>query len=189
MIKYEKTEMGLVVETPYNASFVSELKSCIAGCRWDRDTHKWIVPESGEETLKNLLVKYFGWRPGTTGVTIVIRAKKELSAKTSSVYFHGIPIARATGRDFEARVCDNVALLEGKISSGGSVKNWYTVIHAGTKFRVEQVPDGFVSDDDWEIVETITTDKMAALLEKKTRLENRIAEINAQLAELMAKKA
>lgn len=182
MIGYQKSESGLVVETPYNAEFVSALKSSVSGCKWDKDARKWIVPASGEETLKNLLAKHFGYRPGASGVTVIIQAKAELHEYGNSVSFHGIPIARATGRDSGARVCENVCLLEGKITSGGSVKNWQTVIRAGAKFRVDQVPEGLVGNDDWEVVEVVAGDKKAALLAEKAQLEKRLAEIDAALA-------
>ena len=182
MIGYQKSESGLVVEAPYNADFVSALKSSVSGCKWDKDARKWLVPVAGEETLKNLLAKFFGYRPGVAGVTMIIQAKHEIVAHCGSVYFHGIPVARATGRDSGARVCENVSLLEGKIASGGSVKNWQTIVRAGAKFRIDKVPEGLEGDDDWEVVEVVAGDKKAALLAEKAQLEKRLAEIDAALA-------
>ena len=51
--------------------------------------------------------------------------------------FLGYTIAKSTGRDSGATLGEDVYQVEGKISSGGSIKNWYTVIKEGSKFRLE----------------------------------------------------
>lgn len=54
-------------------------------------------------------------------------------------YFMGYTVARAYGRDSGAKLGDNVSMLKGGISSGGSMNNWKTYIDEDSVFRL-QVP-------------------------------------------------
>ena len=66
----------------------------------------------------------------------------------------GKTVARAVDRDSGAKVGYDVALLSGHIDSGGSRKNWKTIVEEGSTFKLLNVLPGLVDDydpDEWEI--------------------------------------
>lgn len=53
----------------------------------------------------------------------------------------GRVLASAVGRDSGAKLGDGVRLRDGRVRSGGSIKNWLTVIDEGTELVVHDVPE------------------------------------------------
>lgn len=81
-------------------------------------------------------------------------------------------------------------MLSGKVRSGGSAKNWDTIIEGGTRLRIKDVPRPIAERAGWTIIapnapETIA--KIAAidresLTAERGRLVARIAEIDDLLS-------
>jgi hypothetical protein len=171
----------IIVKTPYNAEFVADLKATTSSRKWDGANKTWIVKKDERSAVEKLIQKHFGVS-GTESrtKTLIIRAKKEIFEYCKSISVSGIPIARATGRDSGARVCDGVTLLEGHIGSGGSVKNWKTEVDADSVLKITVPLDFTLSDPDWEEI-TENDSKKADLLKEKAKLEKRLAEIEESL--------
>jgi hypothetical protein len=174
----------LIVNTPYNADFVAALKATTSSRKWDGASKTWVVNVEERSAVEKLIRTHFGVSGTETETKIIIvKSRNEISGHCDSIRVGGIPIARATGRDSGARVCDGVTLLEGNIGSGGSVKNWRTEIDAGSVFRMTVPLDFAFADPDWEEL-TETASKKADLLKEKAKLEKRLAEIKQNLQTL-----
>lgn len=185
--RYEIKNLGngsVAVFTPYNATFVGRIKK-LSGARWNAGMKAWTVSEAAEEASREIMREVYGRddRPTET-VTVRIRAKEEYSLWHEPVILWGKTLSSASGRDSGARSGDSVSLVVGKISSGGSVKNWRSVVNEGAEFILENVPATSIADvPEW--VEVISVQKngidIEALHEERARLMARIAEIDALL--------
>lgn len=84
---------------------------------------------------------------------------------------------------------EDVAFISGGVSSGGSVKNWESVVEAGSVAIVSNVNKNIFEKEkteDCEIsVEIVKNEKpvRSKLLEEKKRLMSRVREINKLLKE------
>lgn len=184
-IKTEKCTDGTVnIYTPYNRDFVARIKG-IGRARWDAAQKCWNIPEAGLETARNIMQDVYGETDlPDAGQMVTIRVKfgdRYTSECRCGVSAFGRTLARAWGRDSGAKVGDDVIMETGSVTSGGSAKNWYTAIAAGTTFRL-QVPEGIYQRDkglwDTEIIEATEADTRTALLAEREKLMARLAEIN-----------
>ena len=135
----------------YNYDLVDECKNL--GGKWDSEEKCWIFSDIVEDKVEELDELY-----NSKLIPIEIIANSydydnepdNISEHTSHVYFLGYPIAKAYGRDSGAVLGDNVSCIQGKIWSGGSMKNWRTYIEAGAVFRLkvpEKLLDIYLHDD------------------------------------------
>lgn len=143
----EIKDEGIVTLThKYNVKLVEECRNL--GGKWDVDTKSWFFTKIVEDKVEELDYLY-----NTNIVDIEIKSLEEIFASQKSINFMGYPLAKATGRDSGAIVCDHVSLISGKISSSGSVKNWGTELTEGTIFRLKiskNLIENFKSDK-WEL--------------------------------------
>lgn len=190
-LEISKNNGKLRVVSPYNACFISKAKKL--GGKWDEGA--WVFDVLAEEPLKSALLECYGTDGSQEpNVALKIKAKKELDEWHDSVSFGGIPVARAWGRDSGAKVCEDVIMVSGKITSGGSVKNWRTYVSEGSEFILTSVPKSILDKkdlwaDDWEAEEYSQGPKepdRKALEEELARLEARIAEIKQELEAMNA---
>lgn len=178
------------VYTPYNREFVEKIKT-IGGRKWDATEKCWTVPESEVETVRKHMMDVFGETDQPIAgekVTVKITFNREgASDYREGIYLFGKPIIRAFGRDSGARVCDDVTLIEGKVTSGGSSKNWYTLAAEGTVLKVRNVPKAALEmiegyDVTVEEIEETGINRQA-LEDEKAKLLARLAEIETLLAQ------
>ena len=103
------------------------------------------------------------------------------------VILFGRTIASAFGRDGGARVGEGVCFEKGGCDSGGSMKNWYTIVNAGSTFTIYDVPklaleQGLGWDEEYGTYEVVEDeDPLAALKAEKEALLKRLAEIEELL--------
>jgi len=180
-LKEENGKIGIT--SPYNTKFVSDLKKSISGAKWNGSL--WVVPSEAKQVVLDLLKEHYGYSSDAKYVTVKIKAKKYLSQLQSSISFAGVPIARATGRDSGARVCDDVFKISGEITSSGSVKNWHTSIEEGSEFQLKVPENIAISTEDWdcEILQELKIDIEALKIEKE-KLLKRLAFIENILKEI-----
>lgn len=185
-----KTENGMAkIFTPYNAEFVAKVKQ-VGGRKWNAAERCWEVPESEVDTVRGYMMDIFGETDLPTEgekVTVKVTFNSEESKRCGSITLFGKTLARAWGRDTGARVGDDVTLISGVVTSGGSMKNWTTEIREGTVLKVRNVPRAALEQDSdldvtVEVMETAGIDR-AALMEEKEKLLARLAEIENLLAE------
>ncbi len=65
-----------------------------------------------------------------------IRAKED-NCRKYAVMFKGIKVAVAFSRDSGAKVGYQARMIDGRINSGGSAKNWYCFVAEGSVFELE----------------------------------------------------
>ena len=185
-----KTGNGMAkVITPYNAEFVAKVKG-IGGRKWNAAERCWEVPESEIETVRGYMMDIFGETDLPTEgekVTVKVTFNSDESKRRESITLFGKTLARAWGRDSGAKVGEDVTLISGKVTSGGSVKNWCTEVREGTVLKVRNVPKAALEQDtdldvSIEVMETAGIDR-AALMEEKEKLLARLAEIENLLAQ------
>lgn len=127
------------LKTPmYNAKMV-EICHKLGG-KWDGTAQSWVFSALVEDKVEELDEKY-----NSALVALEIKVIETFYEYESAATIAGFTIARAYGRDSGAKIGDGISFIEGKPGSGGSRKNWATVIKEGTVFRM-QIPEGCIPD-------------------------------------------
>lgn len=183
MIKIEVENGKAKLYTPYNAEFVKAVKN-IGGAKWNGSC--WSVPEESLNAAREIMERIYGYSDITPDETVTLRitCNEELFARCASVSIFGKTLAHAWGRDSGAKVGEDVSLISGEIRSGGSVKNWRSVVTEGSVFVLtnvnKRVYESFTNDENFDITVELLENKISKskLLEKKENLLKRIAEIN-----------
>jgi hypothetical protein len=103
-------------------------------------------------------------------VKVRITAKED-NERRFAVVFMGEKVAVAFDRDSGARVGYGVRMISGEIDSGGSRKNWYCVVKAGSVFELEVDAEAFRKNKNrikkWDIEEI---DEFSMTEERSKRL-------------------
>ena len=187
-IKITTTEKRACLLTPYNADFVSAIKR-IGGAHWERDSRTWSIPVEAIDQAREIMRKVYGEddRPSAEpSVSVRLTFSEEVTEWHAPVTIMGKTVASAWGRDSGARVGDDVAFVQGRPESGGSVKNWRSIVPAGCVVVLHNVPqaalqmelpDGVTA----EVMQPATIDRTALEAERE-RLLARLAEIDQLLA-------
>lgn len=190
MLKITESAGKIAIHTPYSPEFAR--KARLLGARWSPDTRAWIADARATESVRAAMVAVWGAddRPAEL-VTVHVVLTKEVSERLGPVTLFGRIIASASGRDSGARVGDGVAFTRLAPRSGGSVKNWDTVVPNGSHITIYDVPRRAVEEGlDWnDDLGTLTieepesaADQRAALLAERDTILARLAELNALLA-------
>lgn len=179
-----------MLTTPYNADFVSRIKG-IGGARWDGDAKAWTIPADAVDAAREIMRAVYGQddNPASGGRLLKLRLKaaRSMDSTCGDVTLYGKCLSRAIGRDSGARCGEGVAYVSGSPESGGSAKNWTSVVPAGSEIVLTGVPEALYNVTPapaWctvEIIEDAAPD-FAALEAEKARLLARIHEIDAILA-------
>lgn len=114
----------------FNSLLVERAKKL--GGVWRADEKVWEFDAIVEEEVEELHLLF-----NSSIVTVTITAQRERVGETGPIYFCGYPLACAFDRDSGAKLGEGVACLEGRYTSGGSRKNWCTIITDGSKFRLQ----------------------------------------------------
>ncbi len=180
-VKIEEVNGKLMVFTPYCHYFVADAKK--SGGKWDAVNNCWSFDSRSAGIVREILIDNYG----TDGspcelVSIIITAKNKIFGLRRSIEILGRTIARASGRDSGANVGEGVALIKGAIRSGGSVKNWETVIDSGTELIVHDMPKT-IMDFEWDDWQIEIYDVKPSTIDRKT-LENELQQINARAAQI-----
>ena len=68
-------------------------------------------------------------------ILVKITAKKEIYGFKTAIRCFGYTVAKASGRDSGAFIPPTISLIDGKTTSGGSAKNWKTIIEQDSTFE------------------------------------------------------
>jgi hypothetical protein len=175
----------VAVKSPYNSEFVTTAKRY--GGKWKGG--QWVFDARDEERVRALCQKVYG-TDGLSKDLCTIRAKFYISDAVccGPIEISGRTIARAWGRDSGAKLGEGVVLLEGRFSSGGSMKNWETTVgNAGAVVLVRDFPRAtaeklIAEGATWLSIEPeAPVIDCAALEAERAKLVARIAEIDALL--------
>lgn len=159
----------IAVDTPYNPEFVRRIKQ--AGGRWDASRRVWICDARDIETVRQIMRDVYG-RDDLPQEVVSVRVTvggNRIEAYRGPVVLFGRTVASAYGRDSGAKVGEGVSFSAGGATSGGSMKNWYTIIRPGSVFTIHDVPKAAVEQklgwhDEYgtfEVLETVVDDDVA----------------------------
>ena len=115
IVPLESGKLG--IKTPYNESFVKELKASVPSSSWSRPY--WTIAPSGEDQAKELLAKYFPAKEILTKVRITWDLSRE------APQIDGVNLA-SISRDWWnwRKDCPlDFKVIEQDLESGGSQKN------------------------------------------------------------------
>lgn len=191
MIEIKIKKGTLLIYTPYNAKFVSAIKK-IGGAKWDSENKCWTAPEAFVDAVREIMMEIYGYTDisENESVTLKVVFNEDVKEDRKDVTLFGKILSHASGRDSGAKVGEDVAMIKGNIRSGGSVKNWVSVVEEGSTFILKNVnknilqkeKDGIKYDVNIDIIDNAKKSKQE-LLEEKKRLLERIKEIDEMLEE------
>lgn len=194
LIKIETIGDLSYVYTPYNADFIEQIKSGIGGSYWDARRRAWCVPTENLPEVRIILQRHYGEDdlPSTEPTYTVKLTFRDIAGK-----FHGPVIAcgkiisSAKYRDSGATCQEGVSFLEGHPQSGGSAKNWTSLVPAGSVILVRGVTKKNLSKKlpqgcTMEILDQPPT--YTALVEERQRLQERLAEVDKLLENYQTQK-
>lgn len=128
-----QAEQGIVsLKSDYNSLLVEECRWL--GGSWDKEQNAWIFPGFVSDEVEELDDIY-----NSVPITVEITAIEEILEYGKGIEFLGRPLCRAFSRDSGARIDSEVALISGCATSGGSQKNWATILNEDSVLRL-QVP-------------------------------------------------
>lgn len=175
------------VTSPYNSEFVGAAKQL--GGRWNLRARVWQFDARDEQQVRDLLIKTYG--TDGTATSDVASVLMHLNYRTSDVWrekrFEGLgrTLVSVYGRDSGAKLGEGVSVVSGRITSGGSRKNFCVEADENTVLRVRDVPLPLArraaeENPDLYTIEEISVERQA-LLDEKARIELRLVEIDRLL--------
>lgn len=147
-IKIERTahDRRIVVTSPYNAQFVKRARE-LAG-KWNSGNKAWIFPEEMEDQVRALLMDVYGQDDRAPDAMEQLRLRVKLTdyprdmetGHHLEVVVAGRQVARAFSRDSGARLGQDVVVVSGGFTSGGSRNNPTIVIKDNTEIDLLRLP-------------------------------------------------
>lgn len=188
----------VTASSPYNPELPSSAKAL--GGRWDAAARVWTFDARDEQRVRELYRTVYG-TDGTASDVVTIRATAAALARATSgqwrattVFLAGREVAHVRGRDSGATLGEGVVVVEGWVSSGGSVKNPRVDWGKSTVLEIRDVPRGLAealaadAESGVAIVEASAaaddSARRAELEGEAARLRARLAEIESELARL-----
>ena len=133
-----KKDEIVTLKAPYNKNLVKKCQDL--GGKWDNDSTCWVFSKIVEDKVEELEYIY-----ASEQVNVEIESLEGNFRSCDAWDIAGILIAKATGRDSGAQLCNGISLIKGKINSAGSMKNWGTEIEEGSVFRFK-VPKNLLEE-------------------------------------------
>lgn len=171
--------------TPYNPEFVKRIKK-FSDARWNSGEKCWTIDESNLDAARVIMKEIYGYADNEINekVTLKIHVKESVSKKHGDVILFGKILSHATGRDSGARSGSDVAYIHGSAYSGGSVKNWESVVSEDSEILLHNVNKNLYEEylenpqEEYEIEVVTDSIDSAALKQEKELLLKRIKEID-----------
>lgn len=176
------------VYTPYNSDFVRRIKN-IGGAHWNGKC--WTIPAETIDTCREIMRIVYGrcdLEESVKTVKLRLTFNDEVSECCGDVAFFAKTLCHAYGRDSGGRAGDDVAYIKGEPKSGGSAKNWRSIVPGGSVVVLSNVVETLFRAFDPAsvpglIVEEITeAPNRELLLAEREKLVKRIAEIDRLIA-------
>ena len=169
-------------------NFVQKIKK-IRCAAWNGSA--WTVDADFVPAVREIAKSIYGYddTEEVEAVTLRITFMQDKEVYHDDIRLFGKTIASAYGRDSGAKLGKDAVLIKGNACSGGSVKNWRTIIVAESVILLNNVPRQMyekkkgVYDPEEIKIEIVENDKIDInkLKEEKERLLKRIAEIDKVL--------
>ena len=187
-IKIDIQKNDAFLYTPYNKDFISRIKETIGGTKWDLDRKAWRIPVESVPDARKIMRDIFGEcdiPSDEAKITVRLTFSEKVTEQCGPVRIFGKTISHARGRDSGAHPGEDVSIISGAVTSGGSRQNWESVVEADTVALLRNVSESMLKKDlpegvTFEIVQE--DDNRDKLIAEKERLLARIAEIDKILA-------
>lgn len=171
--------------TPYNPEFVKRIKK-FSDARWNSGEKCWTIDESNLDAARVIMKEIYGYADNEINekVTLKIHVKESVSKKHGDVILFGKILSHATGRDSGAHPGSDVAYIHRSAYSGGSAKNWESVVSEDSEILLHNVNKNLYEEylenpqEEYEIEVVTDSIDSAALKQEKERLLKRIKEID-----------
>lgn len=140
LVKIEKTTQEdkavINVFCPFDDDFVRAAGNTSG--KFNHGLKCWTFPARSEEKVKAFLIDIFGTADSATSPKIDVRVtfQRLYYADKDAIRLAGRMVARATSRDSKAVLGDDVELVSGWVSGGGSAKNWDTRTSEGSVYEI-----------------------------------------------------
>lgn len=179
------------IESPYNAEFISKIKT-IGAARWNPSKKAWQIPAEHTDLARSMMRQIYGecdLPENIKYVTVELHFDKECrSSSCAPISIFQREIARARGRDTGAIVGDDVIFTEGKPTSGGSRANYTTIIPAGSIATVYSIPETLLGSElpdgvTYKIIQDDKIQEHKSLIIEREKLLARLEEINKILGD------
>lgn len=173
------------IETLMNDDFNNKIKKMHG--KWSPAHKAWVVKEALIENVRKAMRDVFGYddTQDVETVSVKIRFNKPVRVTLGSINIYGKMVSKAYGRDSGAMYCQDVVYLEGEAKSGGSVRNYESIILEDSVVLLLNVPVTKLGEklpDGAEII-TEEMERKEFLLRRKAELELELLEINQELNE------
>jgi hypothetical protein len=151
-----RTASGLRVSSPYGHRLTNQLKA--AGARWDAAGRAWVVPDETAEPVLAGLREEYGSVDGNDWVTVDLRPVVEHDERT----VRWGPWWLAAGANNSSPQVSGVAVVAGRLRTGGSRNNPTAIVRPDTTLRLQVPRDWFVGrgvatvDRGWAVTEVVT---------------------------------
>lgn len=173
------------LSTPYNADFVKRIRN-VSGAKWDPTRIAWRIDAAAVDDARAIMRDVYGEDDQTSGkkVKVKLHFSRRTYAYRGSVTIYGKTLSKASSRDSGAWSGEDVSFIAEAPESGGSMKNWASVVPEGAIVILHNVPESML---DQALPEGVTMEIMDAgidrdaLTAEKSRLLARIAEIDKLL--------
>lgn len=175
------------VFTPYNEAFVQKIRTLDAV--WDKLLRCWWISAANVDGARQAMMEVFGRDDihDPNALTLKLTFSGDWGAFRSDCVLFGKILSRASSRSSGGFAGKDVTYLSGKPESGGSTKNWCSIVPAGAVIQLNNVPRDLLRKESvppMATVEVLSDPRTPKeiLLEEKSRLEARLAEIEALLS-------
>lgn len=178
------------VYTPYNSDFVRRIKN-IGGTRWDGKRKCWTIPAESIDACREIMKIVYGCcdlEENVKTVKLRLTFSDDISECCGDVVLFAKTLCHAYGRDSGGRAGDDVAYIKGEPKSGGSAKNWRSIVPGGSVVILSNVAETLLHAFDSASVPGLTVEVVTEapnrelLLAEREKLVKRIAEIDSLIA-------
>lgn len=179
------------IKTPYNRDFVKQIK-LIGSAKWDSNRRVWTVPEEYIDAVRKTMVDVYGESDiqSDEKIKITMEFVDDFYEDCQSVVAFGKTISMAFSRDSGAKVGEDVCYTNGEPKSGGSAKNWLSIVPNGSMIELINVNKSLYEKErnKWETIAKVnikeSESKLSELIKEKEQLLKRIASIDEEIKKL-----
>lgn len=176
------------VFTPYHKAFIPKMKAL--GAVWDKPFRCWWINSSNIDAVREAMREVFGQddTAGSNTLTLKLTFSEDWGIFRNDCTLFGKVLSHASSRNSGGAAGEDVTYLSGRPESGGSIKNWCSIVPAKAVIRLDNVPEVLLSAETIppmatvEILTCPSGTNREVLLEERSRLEARLAELNALLS-------
>ena len=195
-VKLQMEDGQLRVNCPFNYGFVHGAKKLAGKWLWQGADKLWAFDARVEALVRALCIQWFGTDgnaiPDLVDVRLTYPAGRRCLQAPATAF--GRVVGRAWGRDTGARLGEGIVLVQGRVGSSGSWKNWETCIGPETVILMHDVPRSLVESGSPDKAEVEIVPKenhshdVTQLTSERDRLVARVAEIDELLIAASASK-